>query len=115
VSEDRVPLFVRLPYAQAAALDRLAETTGRRKQHIVSEVLADRLSGGGGDLPREAGEDVLTLEEVAKLLRVPVDDVRVCAEAGDLPGRRFGAEWRFVRAAVLGWLAEGEANRRDDR
>jgi excisionase family DNA binding protein len=52
-------------------------------------------------------EDVLTLDEVAELLRVPSEQVRVRAMEGDLPGRRFGDEWRFLRAAVLAWLAGG--------
>src|SRR4051794_22930075 len=40
----RTPLFVRLPKDQAAALDRLADSTGRHKQHLISELLADRLT-----------------------------------------------------------------------
>jgi hypothetical protein len=27
------------------------------------------------------------------------------AEAGELPGRRIGGDWRFPRAALLKWLA----------
>jgi excisionase family DNA binding protein len=110
MSEERVPLFVRLPQEQAAELDRLTQATGRRKQQLVSELLADRFAVGRIDLPDrqgEAAEEVLTLDEVAELLRVPASEVRVRAEQGDLPGRRFGDEWRFVRTAVLGWLAGG--------
>jgi excisionase family DNA binding protein len=122
MSQERVALFVRLPREQAAALDRLAGATGRRKQHVVSELLADRLAVGRIGLRDGAGaaaEDVLTLEEVARLLRVPADEVRARAAQGDLPGRRFGDEWRFVRAAVLAWLAGGRgepggAERRDE-
>jgi excisionase family DNA binding protein len=107
-SQERVPIFVRLPREQAAALDRLAESTGRRKQQVVSELLADRLPVGRADLRDGArAEDVLTLEEVAALLRVPAEDVRARALLGDLPGRRLGDEWRFARAAVLTWLAGG--------
>ena len=45
MSDERTPLFVRLPRHQAAALDRLADATGRQKQHVLSELLADRLTG----------------------------------------------------------------------
>jgi excisionase family DNA binding protein len=31
--------------------------------------------------------------------------VRALAEAGELPGRRVGGDWRFAREAVLRWLA----------
>jgi excisionase family DNA binding protein len=111
MSQERVPLFVRLPREQAAALDRLTRATGRRKQQLVSELLADRLAVGRVDLRdrhADAADDVLTLDEVAELLRVAPCDVRARAMQGDLPGRRFGDEWRFVRAAVLAWLAGGQ-------
>jgi hypothetical protein len=32
-------------------------------------------------------------------------EVERMAEAGELPGRRIGEEWRFSRRAVLDWLA----------
>ena len=105
MAEDRVPLFVRLPQHQVAALDRLVDATGRRKQEVVSELLGDRLAVGHIEIREDRpADDVLTLEEVAALLRLPVEAVRARAEAGDLPGRRFGEEWRFARAAVLEWL-----------
>lgn len=109
--EDRVPLYVRLPRDQAAAIDRLADATGRRKQHLVSELLADRLEVGRIDIDeRPAGdvEEVLTLEDLASLLRLPADTVAAHARAGELPGRCIAGEWRFARSAVLRWLSAGE-------
>jgi excisionase family DNA binding protein len=110
VAEDRVPLFVRLPREQATALDRLVDSTGRRKQHLVSELLADQLAVGHIEISEDA-EEVLTLEEAAALMRIKVETLRAKAEAGDLPGRSFGEEWRFSRTALLAWLASGEAAR----
>jgi excisionase family DNA binding protein len=109
VPEDRVPLFVRLPREQAAALDRLVDSTGRRKQHLVSELLADQLAVGHIELAHGDGEEVLTLEEAAALLRLPAQTLRTSARAGDLPGRAFGEQWRFSRTALLAWLAGEEA------
>lgn len=116
--DDRTPLFVRLPRNQASALDRLADATGRKKQHLVSELLAERLDAPAPPLslgrleltstPNVHPDDVLTLEEVAALLKLQPETVRSRAEDGDLPGRRFGKEWRFARVAVLAWLADGE-------
>ena len=118
----RTPLFVRLPKDQAAALDRLVDVTGRHKQHLVSELLADRLTLGAGPVsvgrvevtntPIPLTNDVLTLEEAAALLKLSADTVRSRAEEGDLPGRRFGKEWRFARIAVLAWLADGDPQKR---
>src|SRR5688500_16239081 len=119
---NRTPLFVMLPRDQAAALNRLADATGRHKQHLVSELLADRLTPGAGAVsigrvevanpPELRTDEVLTLEEAAALLKLPADAVRSRAEAGDLPGRRFGKEWRFARIAVLAWLADGDPQKR---
>jgi excisionase family DNA binding protein len=111
VPEDRVPLFVRLPRQQAAALDRLVDATGARKQQVVSELLGDRLAVGHIEILEDAGargEEVLTLDEAAELLRLPSQAVRVRALAGELPGRVFGEEWRFARSALLAWLAGAE-------
>src|SRR6266700_2835028 len=118
---NRTPLYVRLPSSQAAALDRLAQATGRPKQHLVAELLGDRLPtrerqvsvgrvevNGGGDVRID---EVLTLEEVAAFLKLSPDAIRSRAEEGDLPGRRFGNEWRFARLAVLAWLAGGDTPR----
>jgi excisionase family DNA binding protein len=109
VPEDRVPLFVRLPREQATALDRLVGSTGRRKQHVVSELLADQLAVGHIGFTQSGGEEVLTLEEAAGLLRLPVEVLRASALAGELPGRAFAEEWRFSRTALLAWLAGEDA------
>ncbi len=119
------PLYVSLPSSQAAALDRLAQATGRPKQHLVTELLGDRLPtgqrqtsvgrvefNGGGDV---RVDEVLTLEEVAAFLKLSPDTIRSRAEEGDLPGKRFGNEWRFARLAVLAWLADGETRGRKRR
>ena len=122
MASKRTPLFVRLPNDQAAALDRLANLTGRHKQHLVSELLADRLMPDSGPVsvgrvevastPEGRFDEVLTLDEAAALLKLPADAVRSRAEEGDLPGRRFGKEWRFARIAVLAWLADGDPQKR---
>ena len=50
--------------------------------------------------------DVLTLPEAAAYLRVSAEDVLAMMGAEGLPGRKFGAEWRFYRAALQDWLSE---------
>jgi len=53
-----------------------------------------------------------TLEELADLLRLPAQALETPAAHGPLPGRRIAGEWRFARAAIIEWLAQGEAPRR---
>jgi excisionase family DNA binding protein len=108
MSSDRVPLYVRLPREQATELDRLVDSTGQRKQQLVSDLLADRLQLGRIELHESPGEptgEILTLEEVAELLRLPEEAVATSATEGELPGRQLGGEWRFARSAVLRWLS----------
>ena len=52
------------------------------------------------DLP-----DVLTIIEAAQLLRVEASELAVLAADGTVPGRKLDENWRFSRAALLGWLA----------
>jgi excisionase family DNA binding protein len=109
--QDRVPLYVRLPRDQAVALDRLVDATGQRKQHLVSELLADRLEVGRIEVAERSGaplEQVLTLDELARLLRLPTDALQTLAREGELPGRCIGGEWRFAHSAILDWLSQGE-------
>jgi excisionase family DNA binding protein len=124
-------LFVRIPQAQARALDRLAFESRRPKQAVVSELLS-RYIGDPADrrVTIEAHEepatvigrhafrpfepDVLTLEDVAELLQVDTQLVEELARSGELPGRRIGEGWRFARAAVLEWLAQGSPPKHGD-
>jgi excisionase family DNA binding protein len=51
---------------------------------------------------------VLTVDELASMLRVNRKTLYASFRAGEIPGgRRIGAAIRFSRDAVLRWLAEG--------
>jgi excisionase family DNA binding protein len=117
----RKPLYVRLPLDTAQKLDRFAFELGVSKQDLVADLVEQRLPqaasrrlvlessedtmtvGHHSFVPREPS-DVLTLAEVAGLLRVDEAAVTGLAESGQLPGRKLGDEWRFTRDAVLRWL-----------
>jgi excisionase family DNA binding protein len=120
-------LFVRIPQAQARALDRLAFESRRPKQAVVSDLLSRAIATPAGrrvtieTLPEQATvvgrhafrafePDVLTLEEVAELLAVDPAAVAALARDGELPGRQIGEAWRFARTAVLAWLAHEGAS-----
>jgi excisionase family DNA binding protein len=110
MQDARVPLFVRLPANQAAALDRLVDTTGRHKQQVVSDLLGEGLELGRIELREgDVRSEVLTLAELAELLRVSPEAVEVrLGSGGGPPGRRLGTDWRFAREAVMAWLGAGE-------
>ena len=59
----------------------------------------------GASLPR-----VLTVEEVADLMRVDRKTAYAAIATGDVPGvRRLGRCIRVSRDVLLAWLAEGES------
>jgi excisionase family DNA binding protein len=131
--DDAVPLFVRLPAAQATRLSRAASEMGTSKKSLITALVAkyaddawpaattargiaetgagDPVVGHASFVPYEPA-DVLTCAEAAELLRVAVEAVDELAAAGELPGRRIAGDWRFSRAALLRWL-DHEGNPRD--
>jgi excisionase family DNA binding protein len=106
-------LYVRIPLAEAAKLDAAAERLGRSKRDVIAGLVAEHLDGelkmGHHRFTPTPVPDVLTLEEAADLLRVEADDLRGWAEAGEIPGRRLGDEWRFRRDALLDWLGSADS------
>jgi excisionase family DNA binding protein len=105
------PLFVRIPRAQAESLDRAAFELKRPKQELVAEALRALESprpAVGFAKPAPAQDEILTTAQLAGLLHVDEAAVRTLARRGDIPGRKIGKDWRFLRTAVLEWLAAGE-------
>jgi excisionase family DNA binding protein len=58
----------------------------------------------GNDLPKV---EVLTLAEIATYLRVPEEAVLALIAKDALPAQQIGAEWRFLKRAVVDWLRFG--------
>ena len=49
-------------------------------------------------------DEILTIPEVAALLKIAEKTVYVLAQRGDLPGFKVGGQWRFSRAAISRWI-----------
>lgn len=49
-------------------------------------------------------DEILTLEEVAKYLRVSERTVYDWAQKGDIPGGKLGTAWRFKRSDLEAWV-----------
>ena len=135
MKEEHTPLFVRLPAEHAARLDRAAARVQAAKKDLIAGLVdryVDPESPEGLAALRELASDprrvvvelpekshvvghaafraldppeVLTAEQAAELLAVPVDELVELAGRGERPGRRIGERWRFSRAALLEWLA----------
>jgi excisionase family DNA binding protein len=52
--------------------------------------------------------DVLTVLDLATMLRIHPVTVRLKAAAGEIPGRQIGNRWRFSRPRIEAWLSEDE-------
>jgi excisionase family DNA binding protein len=101
------PLYVRLPTREAERLDRAAAELRTSKRELVTRLLAEKLDDvlvGHAEVRPHPLADVLTAAEAADLLQADEKAVLELAEAGELPGRKVGGQWRFARAAVLRWL-----------
>ncbi|MBM3472582.1 MAG: helix-turn-helix domain-containing protein [Armatimonadetes bacterium] len=52
-------------------------------------------------------QEIMTAQEAAQYLRLGIDTLKRWARAGEVPGRRIGRQWRFSKAALDDWLAQG--------
>jgi PTS system nitrogen regulatory IIA component len=51
-------------------------------------------------------DDVLTLSEIAKYLKVSEKTITRLVQAGELPGAKISNQWRFMRDVIDDWLTE---------
>jgi len=64
------------------------------------------------DLRRElstqvtGADEIMTMDGVARLLRVSSKTVLSWIRARGLPAAKIGVEWRFRRSAVVRWIGE---------
>ena len=49
--------------------------------------------------------DILTVEEAADFLRIPVSTVYRLAQSGRIPAQKVGRHWRFYRPTLVNWMA----------
>lgn len=49
-------------------------------------------------------DELLTVEEVAKMLKMSSFTIREYARRGKLPALKFGQQWRFKKSEVMNWL-----------
>jgi len=64
-------------------------------------------------VPPPEGE-VFTLAEAAAYLRVPEEEVLRMVREQALPGRRVGADWRFLKVALRAWLGSPQPSLRKE-
>ena len=53
-----------------------------------------------------SNDEILTISEVAELLKVADKTVYGLAQRSELPAFKVGGQWRFSRSAIDSWIAE---------
>ena len=56
-----------------------------------------------------ARDEVLTLQEVAELLKVGDKTAYSMAQQGIWPGFKVGQQWRFTKADIAAWIEQQKA------
>ena len=51
-------------------------------------------------------EDIMTLEEVAKYLKLKPQTIYTWVQDGKIPAAKLGKEWRFRKSIIDRWLDE---------
>src|SRR5262245_36012394 len=55
----------------------------------------------------EDDDEILTAEQVSKLLKLHQRTIYKLVRNGTIPGRRVGKSWRFLKSEILGFLKKG--------
>jgi excisionase family DNA binding protein len=55
---------------------------------------------------RVKGDEILTISQVSKLLKLHPRTIYKLVKNGIIPGRRVGKKWRFLRSEVIKFLKE---------
>ncbi len=54
--------------------------------------------------PEKASDEILTVLDVARFLRVPKSTVYKLARMGQIPATKIGKHWRFLRKDIQDWM-----------
>ena len=61
-------------------------------------------------MDNEQPMDIMTIQDAAEFLRIPVSSVYKLAQAGKIPAKKVGRHWRFHRPTLVQWVASGQLN-----
>lgn len=54
----------------------------------------------------DESDTVLTIDELARYLKVSKSTLYKLCQAGQVPGRKIGRHWRFSRTVIDEWLKQ---------
>ena len=65
---------------------------------LIADKVAERLG--------VSTDDVLTPAQAAELMGLHVNTINRMADAGEIPGRKYGERWRFRKSALLNHISD---------
>jgi excisionase family DNA binding protein len=95
-------------YVDPSSPEKLAQLgqAAMSSRRVTVEAVDDTMQVGRATFqPAAEPIEVLTQRQAADLLQTDPAIVEAMAEAGELPARKLGDQWRFSREAILNWLA----------
>ncbi len=54
--------------------------------------------------------EIMTIEELASYLRIPLSSAYKLAQEGKIPGLKVGRHWRFHRVLIERWMKKKSQN-----
>ncbi len=60
-------------------------------------------------------DEILTLPEVAQLLKIAEKTVYSMAQKSQLPAFKVGGQWRFQRVDIDQWIAQQKSSRDEEK
>jgi excisionase family DNA binding protein len=92
------------PEGVQALRELVVDHAATRPRRVTVDLGAESPVVGHHDFRPAPPPEVLTAPQAAELLAVEESAVLALAEAGELPARRIGDQWRFSRSALLAWV-----------
>jgi excisionase family DNA binding protein len=61
----------------------------------------------------ENNEQVFTIKELSKYLKIAESSLYKLVREGKIPGQKIGKTWRFYKPAIDSWLSEKNTDKKD--
>ena len=62
---------------------------------------------------RDSTDEILTIKEASQFLKIGKTTLYKLARNGEIPARKVGREWRFVKSELIKWLKEKQIEMRN--
>src|SRR5215475_5368266 len=69
---------------------------------------SDRINPGDMAENRKEDDEILTVGQVSKLLKLHQRTIYKLVRNGTIPGRRVGKSWRFLKSEIIKWFEKKE-------